>query len=379
MTEGHDRREQIQAQLDVQLRQGDFSGGNYQVEAATFKKGPQRWKTGRIFRIIEPESGRLVATELRFEAWEPVKGTNLISPEPTYKWFCEDEEIELVRQFLNAHCEEGSYALVETEGGLGALLTLLAERSLDPKDFAALLEVIQGQPDLVRGVAESDLGRLLAQSIELERRKWSLDRLRTLIQDSRTTEHQLQAELESQLWIFGGAYVAKALRRQLTTTDIVDIPLVRGDGSLHIIELKRAGISKLVEPHRTGHVVGHEVNRAVGQVQHYLRGLDEERPTILVKHGVDCRRSFATVLIGQADQVADVEKTVVQETLRTYNSHLARIEVMTYDELLDNATRALTIPEVTELPESDDPDVYEDEPDWSGYEPGPEWYGEPPF
>ncbi len=367
------REEQVQAQLEVRLRQAETRDAQYEFETATFKRGPRRWKTGRILRVIDPATHQLHTTELRFEAWELQQGTNVLDPEPMYKWHCEDVEIELVRQFLNRHRIEGTYTLIDTKSGMGELLSLLAERSLQPEDFTALLEVIQGQSNLFRAVAKSDPGRLLAQSIELERRKSSLERLRVLVQDPLTTEHQLQAELEIQLWIFGGMYVAKALRRQLTTTGTVDIPLVRGDGSLHIVELKRAKTSKLVEPYRNGHVVGHEVNKAVGQVQQYLRDLDEERNNILVKHGVNCRRSFATVLIGRADDVAGIEKAVAQETLRTYNSHLTRIEVMTYDELLDNATRSLAVPE--EIDERDD-----DEFDWSS-EPAPdlEWNDEPPF
>ncbi|MEV6611405.1 hypothetical protein [Kutzneria sp. NPDC051319] len=36
------------------------------------------------------------------------------------------------------------------------------------------------------------------------------------------------------------------------------------------------------------------------------------------------------------------EEQAVNETLRSYNSHLSRIDVMTYKQLLDNAARSLS-------------------------------------
>lgn len=79
----------------------------------------------------------------------------------------------------------------------------------------------------------------------------------------------------------------------------------------------------------------------MGQAQNYLRALDEQRSTIFTEMGINCRRSSATVVIGHSRKVRSVDAEQVRDTLRTYNSHLARIEVRPYDELIENAYRAV--------------------------------------
>lgn len=144
-------------------------------------------------------------------------------------------------------------------------------------------------------------------------------------------------------WIFGGRYVGESKRKQLTIGDVVDIPLLRPDGSLHVVELKGANIRHLVEQHRGTRdrqevageleavplIVGSEVHRAVGQAMNYLCHLDETRDQILTRFRIDTRRSSATVLIGHPDFVEDFSREEVDETFRIYNSHHARLRFST--------------------------------------------------
>ncbi|MBU8550885.1 DUF4263 domain-containing protein [Streptomyces sp. Babs14] len=185
---------------------------------------------------------------------------------------------------------------------------------------------------------------MLAQLLELRVRQVGLAALRTAVEDPDSSESALHDCLKNQEWIFGGAYVAELARRQYTPDAILDIPLLRGDGSLHVVELKRANIKDLVI-RRSGHLMlGAPAHRAVSQTQNYLRTMDENRPSILAEHGVDTRRASATVVIGHPRYVTgDVTSQEIAETLRTYNTHQARIEVITYEALLDSASRMLAL------------------------------------
>ncbi|OAR22934.1 hypothetical protein A8W25_25630 [Streptomyces sp. ERV7] len=190
---------------------------------------------------------------------------------------------------------------------------------------------------------EADAG-MLAQLLELKARRVGLEALRTAVEDSASSESTLHACLKNQEWIFGGAYVAELARRQYTPDAILDIPLLRGDGSLHVVELKRANVEHLViRP--SGHLMlGAPVHHAVSQAQNYLRTLDENRPTILADYGVDTRRASATVVIGHPKYVgASITPQELAETLRTYNTHSTRIEVITYGTLLESAARMLAL------------------------------------
>jgi hypothetical protein len=144
--------------------------------------------------------------------------------------------------------------------------------------------------------------------------------------------------------MFGGLFVGRATRRLLTVRDQLDLSLIRSDGTLHGVELKRANVPELVVEYRNHLIVGPNVNEAVGQAINYLRSLDEQRANILAELGIDCRRASMTVVIGHPRFVAGrITATEVAETIRTYNAHLTRIHVMTYQDLLDGADRSLRL------------------------------------
>jgi hypothetical protein len=101
--------------------------------------------------------------------------------------------------------------------------------------------------------------------------------------------------------------------------------------------------------------------------------------------GLDCRRAFATVVIGHSMHCGDYSRVDVSEALRIYNSHLSRIEVVTYEDLLAGAERALDItsPEDARPPAKLDrvDDVWgsaSSDP-WSPSPGGSGWSDEPPF
>ncbi|GAA1410844.1 hypothetical protein GCM10009639_62020 [Kitasatospora putterlickiae] len=192
-------------------------------------------------------------------------------------------------------------------------------------------------------LADADAG-LLAQFLELKARRASLAALRAAVDEPTSSESALHACLKNQEWIFGGAYVGELARRQYTPDTILDIPLLRADGSLHVVELKRANVGTLVI-RRNGHLMlGAPPHQAVSQAQNYLRTLDENRRTILADFGVDSRRASATIVIGHSRYVGgDITPQEVAETLRTYNTHATRIEVITYETLLDSAARMLAL------------------------------------
>ncbi|MGW1097119.1 Shedu anti-phage system protein SduA domain-containing protein [Streptomyces sp. NPDC002455] len=200
-------------------------------------------------------------------------------------------------------------------------------------------------------LADADAG-LLAQLLELKARRAGLDALRAVVEDGTSSESALHARLKNQEWIFGGAYVAELARRQYTVDTILDIPLLRGDGSLHVVELKRANIKDLVI-RRSGHLMlGAAAHHAVSQAQNYLRTMDESREAILADHGVDTRRASATVVIGHPRFVSGgITPKEIAETLRTYNTHAARIEVITYETLLESAARMLALASAQQDPD----------------------------
>ncbi|MFN3256364.1 MAG: Shedu anti-phage system protein SduA domain-containing protein [Ilumatobacter sp.] len=216
------------------------------------------------------------------------------------------------------------------------VVAALGAGEINGDDANLIFDALLNQSDAVDAIVAAGGGAKLRTVVQATELGEIVEQLQSLVDDPSTSEGQLQHLLKEQWWIFGGRFVDLADRRSLTVRDQLDIPLIQVDGSLHVVELKTANVSDLVVKYRSHHAVGPGVNEAVGQAANYLRSLDEERATIKANLGFDVRRGQATVVIGHPTHCS-VDREQVYDTLRTYNSHLARIQVITYEELLVGA------------------------------------------
>jgi hypothetical protein len=232
-----------------------------------------------------------------------------------------------------------------------ALQALSDSGDCEPDEPQQMADVIRGlvrlvemQPEAALAIENVDALEALSTLVQRVRRRAELDALREAVQHPDTTERDLQSILERMPWVFGGSFLSKTGRRALTTSDQLDLSLIRPDGWLHGVEIKRAHIPRLIRRHRNHFVTGHEVNEAVGQAMNYLRGLDEERHRILNEHEIDTRRAGMSVVIGSARFVPEaISAGEIAQTIRTFNSYVSRVQVITYDQLIDDAQRALTL------------------------------------
>jgi len=225
--------------------------------------------------------------------------------------------------------------LINTHTIVGALLKL--------NDVGTIVEALAG----------SDKGLPAAEGALISKRRELVARLRRTAEDPITTETALQKVMGDAYWLFGGRYVGIADWRSIGPLDQHDIPLLCADGTLHIVELKGVNIPKLVRRHRNHWIVGGAVHEATSQAMNYLRTLDENGAALATTYrnefGVDydMRRAFATVVIGHPVHVIGANAHVIDQTLRSYNAHLSRVEVITYATLLDTAERALVFGDTT--------------------------------
>lgn len=341
MTEVSD--DQIISEIEVRSSYGKLANEHeVHYQKAYIKRGKRRWRSAILGRVVDPESGEIKDTTLTLESWDIHRRqpTNLVTPTKD-RWRCENDEIWLLKEFLDSNILDGTYRVTASDATLHDLIESFSG-DLDPEAIQSILEQVSNKPALATALAKSNIATAVLQNAEIQRRKSHLEHLRTLIDTPGITEHELHASLKQHVWMFGGQYIREDLRRQLTTQSTLDIPLTRGDGSLHVIELKRADIGSVVEQNRqAGLTPGVEIHRGVSQLQNYLRDLDECRDSILARHNVDCRRSSATLLIGNSSLCPSASQEQIAETFRVYNSHQTRIQVLTYDELINNAERAL--------------------------------------
>jgi len=223
--------------------------------------------------------------------------------------------------------------------GLGAALS-------QRQDISSIVEF---------AAASSPAGLSAAEAVVIAQRRSLIAELKEMIADPATTETDLHRKIKGQYWIFGGRYTGVA-RGSIMPMDRYDIPLFCADGSLHIVELKGSHITDLVVRYRQHLIPGKEVHEAAMQAANYIRQLDEggaAMETLYKRSGLnyDLRRGRATVVIGNQDfvhipadsarQLGAATRAMVDQTVRTYNSLINRVEVLTWADLLDSADRSL--------------------------------------
>jgi hypothetical protein len=117
-----------------------------------------------------------------------------------------------------------------------------------------------------------------------------------------------------------------------------------GGGVVAIGEITRMTVER---PHpftTRGDARKRACDEAVGQAESYLRELDEARDHIFSRLHIDCRRASMTVVIGhRGHDRSGATSREIDEAIRTYNSHLSRVRVTTYDDLIENAQRMLEL------------------------------------
>lgn len=237
----------------------------------------------------------------------------------------------------------GRYRVLRGRAEIAVWLERVLQERVDIEDPEEAARRIVTSPEAIALLAADTQGQMIFRAAELQRRAVGLKALRKVVEDTTASEHALQRALEGQHWIFGGRFVGEAAHRRLVPGDEVDIPLIRGDGALHVVELKRAAslVGPLVKRHRGSWVPTAQVHDAVGQAVNYLVGLDENRYRIREELGIETRRASAIVLIGHPSVQPSVPEESINEALRTFNTHVNRVEVLTYKELIDNAERSL--------------------------------------
>ncbi len=316
--------------------------GYHHVESTVVHRSEETYKTATIYYV--PEEGNDGQLILMVNSWTPRPDLSGFDLRPgASKWTCEDDGIGELHRFLSDRFGTPE-PHPEPDAPLAAVIRKVRTGEADAGQLAQLAEALASAPNAAGILAAHGAGQVLLDGIQAAKQRDVIAALSEAVRDPAAKENEFQRILEESWWMFGGRFVEKAKRRQLTVMTQLDVPLIRADGALHVVELKRACVPDLVIPHRNFFVVGPEVNKAVGQSLNYLREFDEERTTIHQKLGIECRRAFATVVIGHPQHVPDPKvREQVPETLRTYNAHLGRVEVITYADLIQGAQKALEL------------------------------------
>jgi len=317
---------------------------------ATIKLGPKVCKTVSVAKFGDRTTGEVKKRVLRLSKYDRQAGGGFDFDNPVAACSVENEEIERLLALLNEDIDHaGRYRVVDAKSPAGDLLSLVKDR---PEDLHVVIEALSthAAPEVIgAALARSKGGLSSAETAVILHRRNLLEGAAAAAADLGVTETDMQRLIGNAWWIFGGRYTGIVPRRQLLQLDEHDIPLVCADRSLHIVELKGPVIPSLIKRHRNHWIVSSEVHEATMQATNYVRTADElgasaER-NLREELGieVDLRRVFATVVIGHREHLVaeNLPEEQFDVALRTYNAALNRVQVITYDQLFDAASRSL--------------------------------------
>lgn len=323
-----------------------YEPGLIHSETAVVKHGPRAYKTVSLLTYGDPQTGRVSSRTFRVQTWNAHQYEGGYDFSRTANsWSCSDDEMAVIQAFLNQEfAEPGEYLIMRADSSPAELLQHVGDGDLSTADVRSVMEQLSGNPSLADAIARTADAEVISGALTRATQSRGLERLCQAVDNPASTEPHIQKVLQEEWWVFGGKYVSATVRRSFTVLDQFDIALIRADNSLHLVEIKQANIPKLVVPDHNHWIVGDDVHKAVSQAMNYLRSLDEQRSQIFADFSIDCRRASATIVLGHPRYVkANPTEVQLSDAIRTYNSHLARIEVITYRELIQTAERFLQL------------------------------------
>lgn len=328
------------------------------VVSMVLKPGPRAYRVATLYEIVNPSTNAHHHWCLRINSFDRTKSKGW-SFKPTASVSLGDEgdsELSKLADFIQAaHAGRlaeptGDYQLIpatqiETIRTLlrfarkadsaqrmrvvRALLDSLDVESVSPAQW---LEVFESGSDGIR--------QAVAVSARLAEYRSVRKEVADLVTKAETGEQDLQRVLGQHPWLFGSEYSELLSRRNWTRDDRLDFMLRRtADDYLEIVEIKTPILQPLFryDPSHDSYAPSAPLSAAIGQVVRYIEEVERQRDAILAKDGCDTLKIRARLIIGRDGDEGQ------KGALRSFNGHLHRIEVLTFDQLLRIADRVLSV------------------------------------
>jgi hypothetical protein len=348
MNESQDKN-QREEQLLQFIRTREPATSNILLSQQTvIKSGPQTWKTANLLHIGPRETGEIKHRTLNLEAYRWRAGLGYDFDNPEAKWYCKDDEIEKLCTFLdcfNDATAPGEHAVLKVDKNSRELVEATLEAAKHGKftasDLRDLLSALVENPNALTFLPQlgaTDYGRIVAAALRAGHQAEALKKLQQIIA-AEGVEQDFQELFTKNWWMLGSRYIRLIPRREWTNEETLDLLLQSVDGYFDIIELKRSNTRLFIQDHNIL-IPSNEVNRAVNQAAHYISEIESSRDNLVRRYGLDLYKLKAKVLIGYLNtEDSDIKQK--REALRRYNSHLHRIEVITFDQIENIAYHVL--------------------------------------
>ncbi|OGZ04929.1 MAG: hypothetical protein A2845_04285 [Candidatus Lloydbacteria bacterium RIFCSPHIGHO2_01_FULL_49_22] len=144
------------------------------------------------------------------------------------------------------------------------------------------------------------------------------------------------------LWVFGVEYYKKHTFRKIGEDNSeADIVLETPDGFISLIEVKRPSVGSPLFRYDTSHRCHFPTSpfsEAIGQSLIYLQRIEDYKKTLSIQHSVRILRPRVQLILGRSDAFTEDEK----KALHFLNSSLHDIDILTYDQLIQNGKQIIS-------------------------------------
>ena len=154
-------------------------------------------------------------------------------------------------------------------------------------------------------------------------------------------EKIFQNWIESNLWIFGVEYMKKHNFRKISFFSEGDLLMESNDGYLDLIELKRPKLEYEVFKYDVSHksyYPSSDLSKVLGQCLFYQQKIDEAKHLLETEYKIKVLRPRVKIVLGRSNNFNEYQTNA----LRMLNSGLNNIDIITYDNLIENGKKIIT-------------------------------------
>jgi hypothetical protein len=342
--------------VKVRIREAYNNSNVGKIHQIVLKEGPRIFRIATLLEIMG-KAGELHHYSLKIDTIDKLKKAGWFSkPEKSVRLDGDDpNEIEHLYRFLNALIEGklskrigelhiiGSDEYKKLENLLDIIPSLASSDKIEL--IKAILPRIEGASnytnDFISAFNNSDPETIRHISIaaRVVEYKKAYEQLNDLI-NADSSEQTLQDHLKKFPWMFGSEYSELLDRRTWVRDNKLDFMLRRNaDNFLEIIEIKTPFKDSLMlyDKSHDSFYPSSKLSTVLGQVMRYIEETERARDLIRSKDKLDTLKIRARIIIGRDGEESH------QIALRNLNSHLHRIEIITFDQLLRIAARVLAV------------------------------------
>ena len=325
------------------------------IKQVVLKEGPRAFKMATLIEILHHKNKETHHYTLKIDQVDKSKqGWNYQTEKSIRLDGNDPDEIRKLYSFLEAEykgklgTEIGDLHLVNSSdfNKLSNLLDAISDIGSSEK-FSLLGSVIShiesnqsNIPEFIKAFEDSNKDTLkhISAATRIVEYKEAIFELRNLIELPNTLEGTFQKHLEKNPWMFGSEYSECLKRKTWTRDDRLDFMMRKTvDDYVEIIEIKKSFTDNLFtyDKSHDSYYQSAKLSAVIGQVVRYIEEIERQRDSILVSEGFDTLKIRAKIIVGR-DNGPEHAKA-----LRNLNSHLHRIEIITYDQLLKVSERIL--------------------------------------